>query len=272
MSTSELQRYTAQLIERLLNDVDVLENTRPDWLINDDGARLELDFYIPRFDVAIEVQGDQHYEFTPFFHGDTEGYRKQIERDKRKRAICESRGITLLEVIDRTDALSCIEAVCSLSHNISDIDLPSAEEQVSNQKRRAEERAFIAERKRELSSIRDEQIEERKIERAKRADARRIRLQERIDRVQREREMSSQNPLIYESKPRQWDLEERGNSGVFAVSRAGALLFRVELAIGMLYLWDKKASREIPVRLCDLMQSELTQNQGEPHEPRKLAG
>ena len=58
-------------------------------------------------------------------------------------------------------------------------------------------------------------------------------------------EMSEQLVPYGEVKPRQWDLEERGNSGVFAVSRAGALLFRVELAIGMLYLWDKKAGKEI---------------------------
>ena len=64
--------------------------------------------------------------------------------------------------------------------------------------------------------------------------------------------MSQSQPVTYAIKPRQWDLEERGSSGMFAVSRAGALLFRVELAIGMIYLWDKKASKEIPVRLSDL--------------------
>jgi hypothetical protein len=67
--------------------------------------------------------------------------------------------------------------------------------------------------------------------------------------------------ITYDQKPRQWDFEERGNSGVFAVSRAGALLFRVELAIGMLYMWDKKASREIPVKLTDLIPDERAMSQ-----------
>lgn len=54
------------------------------------------------------------------------------------------------------------------------------------------------------------------------------------------------------AKPRAWELEERHGSGTFVVSRSGALLFRVELAIGMIYLWDKKASVEVPIRLSDI--------------------
>ena len=54
------------------------------------------------------------------------------------------------------------------------------------------------------------------------------------------------------TKTRAWELEERPGSGTFAVSRSGALLFRVELAIGMIYLWDKKASIEVPIRLADI--------------------
>lgn len=66
----------------------------------------------------------------------------------------------------------------------------------------------------------------------------------------------TQQPIITtETKPRQWDLEERGNSGMFAVSRAGALLFRVDRVAETIWLWDKKASREIPVKLSDLIQS-----------------
>lgn len=66
----------------------------------------------------------------------------------------------------------------------------------------------------------------------------------------------TQQPIITtEPKPRQWDLEERGNSGMFAVSRAGALLFRVDRVAEVIWLWDKKASREIPVKLSDLIQS-----------------
>lgn len=65
--------------------------------------------------------------------------------------------------------------------------------------------------------------------------------------------MSEQRVTYGEVKPRQWDLEERGNSGVFAVSRAGALLFRVDRVAQTIWLWDKKASREIPVKIQDLM-------------------
>jgi hypothetical protein len=35
---------------------------------------LHLDFYLPLYKLAVEVQGQQHFEFTPFFHGDIQGF------------------------------------------------------------------------------------------------------------------------------------------------------------------------------------------------------
>ena len=49
-----------------------------------------------------------------------------------------------------------------------------------------------------------------------------------------------------------WLLQHRTGSGLFIVSQAGTLLFRLDRASGTLYAWDKKAGREIPIRLSDL--------------------
>jgi len=49
-----------------------------------------------------------------------------------------------------------------------------------------------------------------------------------------------------------WLLQHRTGSGLFIVSQAGTLLFRLDRTSGTLYAWDKKAGREIPIRLSDL--------------------
>lgn len=86
----------------------IRENHRPDWLISDDGNRLELDFYIEEADAAIEVQGQQHYSFVEFFHRDKSGFDKRIRYDNAKREICDRRGIRLCEISNEDEAIDCV--------------------------------------------------------------------------------------------------------------------------------------------------------------------
>ena len=51
----------------------------------------------------------------------------------------------------------------------------------------------------------------------------------------------------------QWMLTRRTGSGQFVMSDCGALLFRIDTASGIIFAWDKKAGREIPIRLIDLL-------------------
>lgn len=61
-----------------------------DWLIYKD--KMKLDFYIPKYNIAIECQGIQHFEPKEVFGG-IEEYNKTIDRDKKKRELCEQHGI-----------------------------------------------------------------------------------------------------------------------------------------------------------------------------------
>jgi len=71
---------------------------RPDWLTDREGARLELDYLIEELDIAVEVQGEQHYHYVPYFHGSYDQFLKRVERDKIKREKCTAVGIMLLEI------------------------------------------------------------------------------------------------------------------------------------------------------------------------------
>ena len=48
-------------------------------------------------------------------------------------------------------------------------------------------------------------------------------------------------------------LTRRTGSGQFVMSDCGALLFRIDTGSGVIFAWDKKAGREIPIRLADLI-------------------
>lgn len=62
------------------------------------GTRLSLDFYNANKKIAIEVQGQQHFKYTPFFHSTRGGYLKQIKRDVNKIDFCALNEIQFVEI------------------------------------------------------------------------------------------------------------------------------------------------------------------------------
>ncbi len=72
---------------------------RPDFLRNDvTGCNLEIDLYNDDLKLAVEVQGDQHYKFIPFFHRNKDAFLNQRYRDAMKKEKCKQNGITLIEI------------------------------------------------------------------------------------------------------------------------------------------------------------------------------
>lgn len=71
---------------------------RPDWLVNPEtGKRLELDCYNEMLRIAIEYNGQQHYE-DGHFGMTPEQTIQQWRRDQFKRKMCELHGIHLIVV------------------------------------------------------------------------------------------------------------------------------------------------------------------------------
>lgn len=74
------------------------EKTRPIWLLNDDGHRLELDIYNERLNVAFEYNGRQHYFNLPHFFKTEEAFEKRKLDDMKKLKLCKEKNITLIVI------------------------------------------------------------------------------------------------------------------------------------------------------------------------------
>lgn len=79
-------------VRSLFPNLEVLAHGRPRWL-----PRQHLDVWIPQLSLAIEYQGIQHFEPVEIFGGEA-AFRRGQERDRRKRTLCEQRGVRLIEI------------------------------------------------------------------------------------------------------------------------------------------------------------------------------
>ena len=60
--------------------------------------QLSYDFYLPKYNLLIEFQGEQHERCMDIFHATENDFKKQQEHDKRKREYAEEHNIELLEI------------------------------------------------------------------------------------------------------------------------------------------------------------------------------
>lgn len=59
---------------------------------------MPYDFEIPNKKVIIEVQGNQHSSYTPYFHGSMENYEYQLWKDAYKKQFAEEKGYKVIEL------------------------------------------------------------------------------------------------------------------------------------------------------------------------------
>ena len=59
---------------------------------------LFLDFYLPLIKLCVEIHGEQHYKFTPFYHSSRFAFMKAQKRDREKQEWCEINNITYLSL------------------------------------------------------------------------------------------------------------------------------------------------------------------------------
>lgn len=73
-------------------------NTRinSEYYINYQGQKLFFDFHLPNLNIVVEVQGIQHTEFNPHFHGTAENFKASRRRDRMKTEWCDINDMTLV--------------------------------------------------------------------------------------------------------------------------------------------------------------------------------
>lgn len=85
-------------LDVLVDALDYLDNSRPDWLRNaDTGYRMELDREYRSLGVAFEFQGEQHFRPTQAYPDEDAQARQQL-RDDQKVGVCLRNGVRLVEV------------------------------------------------------------------------------------------------------------------------------------------------------------------------------
>ena len=89
---SKLQWGVSSILNELFpNDVILEEFFIP-------GDSLYIDFLLPRRKLAVEVHGRQHFEYSQFFHGSKENFRKSQQRDRRKLEWCSLNKIQMVAI------------------------------------------------------------------------------------------------------------------------------------------------------------------------------
>lgn len=61
-----------------------------------DNQTLYVDFYLPTYNVMVEVHGQQHYEYNSHFYKNKIEWLKAVERDNRKAEWCQLNNIKLI--------------------------------------------------------------------------------------------------------------------------------------------------------------------------------
>ena len=74
------------------NNEEILWEASPEWL-----GRQRFDIYFPKYNIAVEYNGEQHYQAKECFGGN-EGYEKCLERDELKRQKCLDNNCNLFEL------------------------------------------------------------------------------------------------------------------------------------------------------------------------------
>lgn len=57
-----------------------------------------FDFYLPDFNLVIEYNGIQHYDFNPYFHKTIENFNYRVFKDKQKKETCLNNNINYLSI------------------------------------------------------------------------------------------------------------------------------------------------------------------------------
>jgi very-short-patch-repair endonuclease len=73
-------------------------------------TKQKFDFYLPKYNLAIEINGGQHYREIDYFGGKS-FFQKQKKLDNQKRQFCKKNQIELLEIPYENKKINTIRVI-----------------------------------------------------------------------------------------------------------------------------------------------------------------
>lgn len=71
-------------LEKIIDTNLIIKEKTFDWLKTKDENKMYIDIFIDKYDICIEYNGKQHYEYVEFFHKTHDNFIKSQERDRLK--------------------------------------------------------------------------------------------------------------------------------------------------------------------------------------------
>ena len=107
-NVSSLHRQCRDILLKLYPTQKIFEEVKIDIR---KGDVLYLDFFLPLKMLAIEVHGEQHYNFSLHFHGNRWNFLESKRRDREKVEWCELNNIRLVELPYNENSSQWIERI-----------------------------------------------------------------------------------------------------------------------------------------------------------------
>ena len=95
-NNSELEETTKQVLQKY--NIKYISQVKYEGLLGLGGGNLSYDFYLPNYNLLLELQGEQHEHFIKGIHRIQRNFEKQLEHDHRKREYAKQHNIKLLEI------------------------------------------------------------------------------------------------------------------------------------------------------------------------------
>ena len=87
-----------ELFHAVLKDTFPNARIHSQYYVNVGRVKVFFDFFIPAVGVAVEIHGQQHYEFNKFYHRSKWDFLHQKNRDNLKALWCNENDVVLLEI------------------------------------------------------------------------------------------------------------------------------------------------------------------------------
>lgn len=85
-------------IKKTLREIFPQGLIKEEYYLKFKGCKLFFDFYLPQYNILVEVQGRQHYEFVGHFHCDIDGFKNAKKRDNLKVRYAQENNMALVVV------------------------------------------------------------------------------------------------------------------------------------------------------------------------------